>query len=377
MRNLLKCCLVFFINSCATTTKISDKCLSGVNIGGSCKPLRSGVIVLNPYQDKVKPLAPLTYSGFSLAQDTIIGAIDHKVLTSFSLRTNSFQWWKDLDSEISGPINTYGKWTVASTRSGKLIKIDSLTGKTLWSVDLGRFSDRKTTFAEQSLYLQTPSNQIFSIDVNSGNKKWVYDAGAHDSKITIRNGAKPVFHKNRVIMGTSQGEIHVIDSATGRLTQRISPNNRNSKFQDVIGDIIVDSNTIQFARYDGLVSKVLIGAKDNQKIWEIETPSISATAFREGVYYIGCINGTVIAINSRTGKTLWKQQTDQSISSISLGEKVIFTTGSKGRIAALDAAKGEFQWLDNIHSTLDSKPILFGKMIYVPTGLASLYRYKI
>src|SRR5690606_21135498 len=99
--------------------------------------------------------------------------------------------------------------------------------------------------------------------------------------------------------------------------------------------------------------------------------------FHESIYFVGCANGEVHALDSQSGKTLWQVPTGQAVAHITLGDKVIYVAGSNGQISVFDAKTGAVGWVDQLYGAIDTSPVLFGNLIYYATGLNNLYSYKI
>ena len=372
---LLGIFISFWLVSCASTKELKEHCKSGLAIGDSCKPFRVGMISLNPDLDRDKPIAALAYSGFTIHKGVLVGASSPKFLTGYSLDRDYFVWSLGLGSEVAGPLAVSGRFAYVCTRKGDLFKVDMVSGKRVWKTSLGRFTDREMAIAQGKVFLQTSTNQVFAIDAKTGAKKWVYDAGIAGN-IVIRNGARPVVKGSHVYIGSFKGDIHVVNKDTGKLAKKITKKKSGARFSDVMGEMVVQSGQVLYSTYDGVVAKVRVFS-GGQTVWKKVLKNAATSTYHSGTYYVGSLNGDIHALKSSDGKTRFKASLSQPVLSLTVKNDTLFAIGSKGLILAINTKNGKTQWVDHLHSDLDPRPTFYKDYAYFPTGLASLYTYKI
>lgn len=341
-----------------------------------CRPFRAGIVKLNPELDEIKPLAAQDPGGWAVSDQHLIGAIDHRWLAAFSLSGYQPQWFHELAAPVSAPVSVVGDQVLVGLRNGELRSIDQKTGTLKWSQQLGRFVSRPILAVGTTVIAVNVDQQIFALDLQSGNRIWVFEGG-RPVNLVVHGGAAPVVAGNQVFFGTSNGEVLSIELSTGRLLWRHSPRYSEFRFKDVIGQLVVFDQLLLIARYDGKLFALDINSGANRIAWENEYSSITTTAFREGVLYVGLLNGEVLAVNASNGKLQWRSQTGESVASLTTGETTLYAGGTEGRITALGNRDGLLLWHDDLQGAVTHAPVLHDGVLYFATGLKVLYGYKI
>lgn len=345
--------------------------------GTPCRPFRAGLLKLDPVLDAIKPVAPYDASGWVVASDLLIGAINDQWVAAISTKTGRVVWWFETKEASSTPVTAIGSWVLVGQRDGTVTKLEALTGKKVWEAKLGRFALAPFVLNNNTLLALTAGQQLFALDFQTGATSWVYDGGASGASVVIRNLAAPVVHDRKVYFGNSNGEIHVVSLEDGVQQWKLNPLISDARFADVVGDIVVDNQRIVIARYDGLVTGINNEGADRRILWKEEFPGVTTATFRDGILYISTLTGDVAAIDVNTGRKMWQTTMGQGASSITVGEKTVYAGGTSGRIAAFDKNSGELLWIDDVEGITSRAPVLMNDAIYFSTGLKVLYGYKL
>lgn len=381
LRIMTHCSLVLALalSGCVTAEK-NDKQqgqnLCSDNIEGSCRPFRTGFIKLDPELDAIKPLGMIDESGWSVAGNLLIGAIDPSWVVGYDLGKKKVSWWLKTETDLTAPIEVFGSWAILALRDGRILKVDTKTGKTAWEARLNRFVSTRMALSGTTLIAYSVDQKLFGLDFQSGQSIWVYDAGL-PSNLLLRSAAAPVVAGNEVYIGTSEGEVHAVALGTGKEIWKMDPGGEDTRFRDVVGEIGLGQHQVYVTRYDGTVFAIDTLQRPTDPLWKEKFPSITTSAYRDGTLYLGGLNGDLIALQASSGRQLWKTKLGQSVKSLTIGENAIFVGGSQGRVTALSNAKGEILWYDDLHAILSRQPVVVDEQIYFATGLKVLYGYKI
>ncbi len=341
------------------------------------RPFRLGFMSLNTELDDQKPLAPIDTAGFVVNSGVLIGAFDPQWVGGMSMMTRKILWWLDGKVTMTAPPGSFGAAVVLGFRDGRVVKVEALTGKRVWTAPLDSFTERAFLLNGTTLYVVTASQVLYAIDFQSGKTLWMFDGGFPDG-LSIRGGARPVFHDGKVIFGVSSGEVLGVASDTGKLLWRYNPAYNDARFHDIVGEMVVRNNRLIVSRYDGLIAAIDLSSAVRSVVWQEQRSGLTTSAFRGSRYYVGTLSGEVIALDpDNNGKQVWRTVTGAAVTNITAGETQIFVGGSGGRVTALDARTNEILWHDKLGSSLASPPILFENSIYYTTGLKSLYAYKL
>ncbi len=285
-------------------------------------------------------------------------------------------WWFDAKADLTAPVEVFGSFAIAALRDGRLVKLDINTGKSVWESQLTQFVSTKTVLSGTSLLVYTVDQKLYSIDFQSGQTLWAYDATSSPN-LLVRTGAAPQVVGNEVYIGSVEGDVRAISIATGKENWRQKPGKDDFRFKDIVGEVGVGNNQIYVTRYDGLVFALDIATKPNGTLWEVTTPSITTSAYRDGTLYVGCMNGELLAFQASNGRQLWKVKLGQSIKSLTVGEKAVFVGGSQGRISAVGLSGGNLLWHDDLGGSVSKQPFVLDDEIFFSTGLKTIYSYKI
>ncbi len=343
----------------------------------SARPFQLGVWTINPKMDRQKPLAALDPAGFVVNSGVLVGAFSDEWVGGMPLATRRVQWWIEAKSTLTAPPGSFGGSVVLGFRDGKLIRVDALSGKKLWTSDLDSFTERPMLLNGTTLYIVTAAQVLYAIDFQSGKTLWVYDGGFPEG-LSIRAAARPVAFDNKVIFGTASGELIAVSADSGKLAWRFNPAYSTARFHDYVGEMVVRSGKLIVARYDGLVAAIDLTGSARNVLWQEKLPSITSSAYRGDKYFVGALNGDVYSLDpDNAGKHIWRQMTGTAVTSLIVGERDVFAAGAGGRITALDSNSGKISWFDRLGSAIAGSPLIYEDTLYFTTGIKSLYAYRI
>ncbi len=342
----------------------------------NCRPFRTGMIKLAPELDAEKPIGAIDESGWTMATDVLIGSIHPEWVSAYHLKSKTFTWWLKVPESMTAPAEVFGSWAVIPLRDGRLLKVETQTGKQLWETRLSRFVTAKTTLSGNVLLAYSADQKLYAIDFQTGQHLWVYDTGT-TANLLLRAGVGPVVAGSEVIFGTTEGDLRSVSLNSGKENWKLDPSREDFRFKDIVGEIGLGNHQVYAARSDGLVFAVDTLNRPNDVLWKENFPSVTGSAYRDGTYVVGCINGDLIALQASTGRQLWKVNVGASVKTITIGEKAIFVGGSQGRITAVSGANGQILWHDDLQGVVTRQPVVVDDQIYFATGLKVLYSYKV
>ena len=340
------------------------------------RPFRLGYIAINKEIDRIKPLASLDAAGFTINSGTLIGAFDQRWVGGLSMTSHKVAWWYDGGADMTAPPASFGSSVVLGFRDGKVAKLDAITGKRLWSVTLDSFSERQFLLNGTTLYVLTAAQMLYALDFQTGKTVWMFDGGFPDG-LTIRGGARPIVHDNKVLFGIATGEVLAVNADTGKLVWRYNPSYNDARFHGIVGEMVIRNNHLLITRYDGLVASIDINSNVRSVTWQEQFPGLTTSVFRGNRLYVGALNGDIYALDADGGRKVYRAVTGAPIVSIAAGETTLFVAGHRGRVTSFDAATGNVIWHDSLAGTLAAPPIMYENAIYYSTGYKSIYSYKL
>lgn len=84
------------------------------------KPLKTYFAKLEPLKDKQKVLAAHSPSGWTIANNLIVGPHNDRFVGAFEFEGLAPKWWLPSEFDVAGPLNVYGQFTIVSYRDGSL-----------------------------------------------------------------------------------------------------------------------------------------------------------------------------------------------------------------------------------------------------------------
>jgi outer membrane protein assembly factor BamB len=183
------------------------------------------------------------------------------------------------------------------------------------------------------IYVGACSGVFSAIDRSTGAPLWLYDIAADGDAREFHGN--PVATKDRVFIptdGEQIGHIYAFDRATGDVIWKYAHRGKdNSGFTS---DLLFDGDHIIGVTVDERI--VALNAASGSELWSFPIEGkrrrvgISA-ALANGRVFFGSSNGGVYAIDSLTGKQVWKTQLDaQTSTAIAVQNKAI-VVGTRGK----------------------------------------------
>ena len=94
----------------------------------------------------------------------------------------------------------------------------------------------------------------------------------------------------------------------------------------------------------------------------------------DNILYAADIEGKVSAINTETGKRLWRTKTKQAVSgAVGVGDDLVLLGTAQGKIIALDKGTGEQRWTTTVSSEVLSPPAASSGVVVVQTNDGKVY----
>lgn len=263
------------------------------------------------------------------------------------------------------PANAYGK-VFAANRRGLIVALDENTGEEIWEVDLAEYQNDGylsavtnlwadgisakisggLTASYQSLFLGTENGLVIALDAETGELKW-------QQKVKGEVLAKPIAEEGFVVVNTGSGILYGLDAATGEekwvYESEVPPLTLRG-----IAAPTVNAGAAIVGTANGKLSAVIL--ESGQAAWEqvIAAPTgatelerlvdIDSQALVLGsVVFTISYNGTLAAVELRTGRIIWKREY-RSYRRISIDGNTLFVVDSNSQLYALDRRSGVELW---------------------------------
>jgi outer membrane protein assembly factor BamB len=344
------------------------------------RPLETWVV--NRRLDREKPLGSIVSPAAVFADGTLVLAYDESWVGGFAFPGKSSRWWYKNHGGLTSPPAVFGDFVILGFRDGTVHKVNLRSGVKEWETRLDTFPTREPIVHEQQLLVVTASQSVYSLDIKSGTSQWLHDGGSPEF-LTIRNSAAPTIFRDKVYLSTAQGEILGLDLATGKEIMRHNPDSAPARFRDGVGPLYLlpgDEGRLLMSRSDGLITCVFVdGPKQGSSCWEkpLHSDGITATHFSEGQFFTGSFNGYVAAYDPSSGKKIWQQDSNGTISSLKLVGRDLYSCTSTGKVMVFAGSSGNFRWTRNMEGLVASAPLVIGEGIHYLTGQNIFYGFEV
>ncbi|MEW6990909.1 outer membrane protein assembly factor BamB [Colwelliaceae bacterium 6441] len=257
------------------------------------------------------------------------------------------------------PAVAYGKVFTAS-RDGDVYAHNSETGKEIWHVDLseadedaGFFTRNKPALLSggpitgiNKVFLGSENGKVYALDAETGVLSW-------QAKVKGEVISAPAFDSGSLVVNTVSGVLKAFNATNGeeqwKIEQEVPPLTLRGVSSPTIaaGGVIVGSA-------DGTLTVFIL--ENGQQGWTTEVGEATGSTelervididakplvFGDKVYAIST-RGHLVAIDLRSGRTLWKRQYS-SHRQMSISGNTIYLTDVKGHVYAIDRNNGLERW---------------------------------
>lgn len=318
---------------------------------------------------------------FSGEEDTVKMAPLPKVTDQF---TPSVVWHTSVGNGVGDYYsNLHPAWqegmVYAADRSGIVKALDATTGKEKWKVDLsekqGFFTGNLSallsggiTLEGSTLYIGSERGAVYALNAADGKILW-------KSQVSGEALSAPVVSDGLVLIHQSNGILQAFDSQTGSNKWSINLDTPSLSLRGESAPAIAYGGAI-VGGDNGRVSAVILN--QGQIIWQqrISQPSGATEIDRlsdvdttpvvvNGVIYALAYNGSLVAMDLRSGQIIWKRDIG-GVKQLLIDSGKIYVVDQSDRVSALNTEGGVQIWRqsDLLNRNLTS-PVLYNGYLVV------------
>ncbi len=253
---------------------------------------------------------------------------------------------------------------------GTLAAIDSNTGKTLWTRQLGVQSASTPAVVGGTVYatILSRSNggeggRIVALRASTGNIIWSRD-------LPSRSESSPLVDSGKVIFGTESGTVYALQAATGHTIWTYQAAGA------VKASPTLSKGILYFGDYSGNVQA--ISEATGRRIWLSGSEGApfgsgtfySTAAVAYGRVYLGNTDGRIYAYEASNGSLDWAYQTGAYVyaspavtNAPGLGPTV-YEGSYDGNLYAINARTGQVRWQHRADGKISGSATIIGKVLY-------------
>lgn len=267
------------------------------------------------------------------------------------------------------PVVAYDK-VFAASRDGIVAAFDPQTGKEIWqkdfSIDAQKSFVRSMLFmksrgasakisggltaAYESLYFGTENGEVFALDANTGDVKW-------QSSIAGEILAPPAVDSGIVVVNTSSGKLIGLDSDDGKevwvsqsdvpplsLRGVSAPNatNGGALVGTPSGKLQVNVIETGLVAWEAPIASPT-GATELERIVDVDSHPL----VYGGIVYVVSYNGTLAAVELRSGRVIWTREYG-SFRNVNVVGNALFIVDTNSNVYAVDRRNGVELWSNTV-----------------------------
>jgi len=214
--------------------------------------------------------------------------------------------WQNGETARIGGIAVADKHVFVGTENGYIAALDSDSGELKWEATIPGEILAAPAADEGILVVNTGAGSLFGFNTRTGEQVWRHEGDT--PPLTLRGISGPVASNGGAIIGTPTGKIQVN---------------------------LIDSGVLA---WETAIAKPT-GATELERIVDIDTTPVLFA----GTIYTVSFNGTLAAVELRSGRVIWKREY-ASFRNLNIDGNRIFVVDNNSNVYALDRRNGVELW---------------------------------
>lgn len=247
-------------------------------------------------------------------------------------------WSVDTGLRLSGGPGAGDGTVVVGSLDGELVALNPDNGDERWRAKLSSESIASPAIGGGIVVARANDGRVFGYSVTDGERRWIYDRGL--PSLTLRGNGTPVVYQGGVFLGYDNGQVVAlrIEDGVQQWEQSVAVGEGRAEIDrmvDIDGELVVDAGEAFAAAYNGQVLAITL--EGGRPSWNREVSSYSGLALAGERLLLSDKDGTVWALDRRTGSALWKQDV--------LAHRWLTTPAIHGDYAVVGDLEGYLHWL--------------------------------
>lgn len=221
-------------------------------------------------------------------------------------------WSIDIGEPITGGVayDEASHTAIISTRSGKVIALDGLTGGKRWQQQLTGSVLAPALISQNRVIVNANDGFLQGLSLQSGQPIWQF--ATQVPAISIRGSAQPTLLDDQTaLLATADGRIHAVNIETGipLWSRRVGLGVGSSEVErmsDVDAAPVVDNNQLFAISYSGQLIGIDLASR--QVMYVNEAASIRSLAVTDKLVIATTLEGDVRAYDRNTGELVWQNK---------------------------------------------------------------------
>jgi outer membrane protein assembly factor BamB len=272
-------------------------------------------------------------------------------------------WSKGVPAKIAGGVSVAYDTVFIGTENGNVIALDANTGEQKWIVSVKGEVLAKPAVESGVVVVNTGSGQVFALDSETGEQLWSYESDV--PPLSLRGVSTPTAYSGGVMIGTATGKLVVNIIGTGQTAweQVISSASGVTELErivDIDSQPLALNGMIYVISYDGTLAAVEV--RSGRVVWKREYKSYRRLSAVGTSLFVVDNNSNLYAIDTRSGVELWSQG--------ALRQRYLTAATPVGNYLVAGDKYGYLHWFDQKDGEDESiyaAPVADGNRLYTQT----------
>jgi outer membrane protein assembly factor BamB len=298
--------------------------LWGASVGGGGKKLRLGL-------------------GLVAMDGRLFAAGREGDVAAYDLRTGKPLWRVDTKLELAGGTGAGHGHVAVGSADGQVLLLSAEDGAEKWRANVKGEVLSAPAIAESAVIVRTVDGKLHALTLADGAEAWT--AEQQIPRLTLRGTAAPVVVRDIALSGFDNGRVLAVsinDGATVWDSPVSPPHGRTEleRLNDIDAAVKVVGEDVFVAGFQGRAA--MLSLESGQIWWTRDVSSYRGVEVDDDQMYVSASDGSLVALNRRTGVELWRNDSLQrrSLSApVAVGEHVV-VADLDGYVHFFDRATG-------------------------------------
>ena len=217
-------------------------------------------------------------------------------------------WSEGISAKIAGGLSLAYETLYFGTENGEVYALDAKTGDIRWQTKVKGEVLAAPAVDENVVVVNTGSGVMFALDAVSGEELWTYESDV--PALSLRGIAAPTASNGGAIVGTASGKLAVNLLGTGQTAweQTISSPSGATELDrivDIDSKPLVRAGMIYTISFDGTLAAVEL--RSGRVVWKREYKSYRRVTAQGNTLFVVDNNSNVFSLDRRNGVEFWSQ----------------------------------------------------------------------
>jgi len=316
--------------------------------------------------------------------DGRVYAAGHKgTVTAFDLASGKVIWRTRTKMTLSGGTAVGEGLVLVGSSDGQLLALDEAKGAIRWKVRINGEVLAPAAVSERLIALRTVDGKLRGLSPADGHELWVQQQQV--PRLSLRGTARPVIAGDLVLCGFDNGKVLAVNGADGTVQWEatISPPHGRTELErldDIDTAVRVSGSDVYTVGFQGKIA--MLALDTGQVWWSHEASSYRNLALGEDTLYMATSDGEVLALRTRTGAELWRQQAllHRGLSAVVAMDAVgaVVTADFQGYLHFLDKNTGALAArISSGKVRVSTSPVVAGDMVLVANDRGQISAYRV